>query len=71
MARDQLPPDYDVETHFSPRYNPWDQRLCLVPDADLFAAIKDGNVSIVTDEIDTFTENGIRLRRAKNFQPTS
>jgi monooxygenase len=62
MARNELPPDYDVETHFSPRYNPWDQRLCLVPDADLFAAIKDGTVSVVTDEIETFTENGIHLR---------
>ena len=67
MARDELPPDYDVETHFSPRYNPWDQRLCLVPDADLFAAIKDGTVSIVTDEIDTFTENGIRLRSGEEL----
>lgn len=62
MAREQLGPDYDVETHFSPRYNPWDQRLCLVPDADLFAAIKAGAASVVTDEIETFTETGIRLR---------
>jgi monooxygenase len=62
MAREQLGPDYDVETHFAPRYNPWDQRLCLVPDADLFAAIKAGTVSVVTDQIDTFTETGIRLR---------
>ncbi len=62
MTRDQLGPDYDVETHFTPRYNPWDQRICLVPDADLFAAIKEGRASVVTDEIETFTETGIHLR---------
>jgi monooxygenase len=61
MARAQLPPDYDVETHFTPSYNPWDQRLCLVPDADLFEAIKAGNTSVVTDHIDTFTPEGVRL----------
>jgi monooxygenase len=52
----------DVATHFTPAYKPWDQRLCLVPDADLFDAIKAGTVSIVTDHIDTFVESGIRLR---------
>jgi cation diffusion facilitator CzcD-associated flavoprotein CzcO len=57
----QLPPGYDVDTHFTPRYNPWDQRLCLVPDADLFEAVGSGRASIVTDAIDTFTETGIRL----------
>lgn len=62
MAREQLGPEYDVETHFTPRYNPWDQRVCLIPDADLFAAIKAGSVSVVTDEIESFTEAGIRLR---------
>ena len=51
-----LGPDYDVATHFTPRYNPWDQRLCLVPDGDLFKAIRDKRASVVTDEIDTFTE---------------
>jgi monooxygenase len=56
-----LPPGYPVDTHFRPRYNPWQQRLCLVPDADLFEAISAGRASIVTDEIDTFTETGIRL----------
>ena len=60
LAR-QLPPDYDIDTHFKPRYDPWDQRLCLVPDGDLFAAISAGEVSVVTDQIDTFTEHGIRL----------
>jgi monooxygenase len=60
-VRQQLGADYDVDKHFTPQYNPWDQRLCLVPDADLFKAINAGKVSVVTDEIETFTENGIRL----------
>ena len=60
-VREALGPDYDVDTHFTPRYNPWDQRLCLVPDSDLFAAIKAGRVGVVTDTIDTFTEQGIKL----------
>jgi cation diffusion facilitator CzcD-associated flavoprotein CzcO len=58
----QLPAGYDIDTHFTPRYNPWDQRLCLVPNGDLFKAIGSGRASVVTDEIDTFTETGIRLR---------
>jgi cation diffusion facilitator CzcD-associated flavoprotein CzcO len=62
MAAKQLGPGYDVATHFTPRYNPWDQRLCLVPDADLFAAIRTGAASVVTDEIETFTATGIRLK---------
>jgi monooxygenase len=57
-----LGPDYDIATHFTPRYNPWDQRLCLVPDGDLFGAIKQGRASVVTNQIDTFTEKGIRLK---------
>jgi cation diffusion facilitator CzcD-associated flavoprotein CzcO len=57
----QLPPGYDVDTHFNPTYNPWDQRLCLVPDGDLFAAISDGRASVVTDRIECFTEHGIKL----------
>jgi monooxygenase len=57
----ELPAGYDIDTHFSPSYNPWDQRLCLVPDGDLFKAIRRGTASIVTDTIDTFTENGVRL----------
>jgi monooxygenase len=56
-----LPPDYDVETHFNPTYNPWAQRMCLAPDGDLFDAISAGNASIVTDRIETFTETGLRL----------
>ncbi len=57
----QLPPGYDIDTHFNPRYDPWDQRLCLVPDGDLFKAIGAGRASVVTDRIETFTERGIRL----------
>jgi monooxygenase len=56
-----LPANYDLETHFTPGYNPWDQRLCLVPDADLFKAIGSGKASIVTDQIDRFESGGIRL----------
>ena len=62
QAQSQLGADYDVKTHFTPRYNPWDQRLCLAPDADFFHAIKSGRAEVVTDEIDAFTESGIRLR---------
>jgi monooxygenase len=61
-AAKNLPVGYDVNTHFSPRYNPWDQRLCLVPDSDLFKAITAGTASIATGQIDTFTANGIRLQ---------
>lgn len=57
-----LPADYDLETHFTPGYNPWDQRLCLVPDADLFTAIKAGKADIVTDQIERFEAGGIRLK---------
>jgi len=56
-----LPPGYDVDTHFSPSYDPWDQRLCLVPDGDLFEAIGSGRVSVVTDSVKSFTEAGIEL----------
>lgn len=66
-VRDHLGPDYDVDRHFNPRYNPWDQRLCLVPDADLFDAIKAGSASVVTDEIETFTEDGIRLKSGETL----
>jgi monooxygenase len=57
----QLPEGYDVDTHFAPQYNPWDQRMCLVPDGDLFTAISSGRASVVTDHIETFTEHGILL----------
>ena len=57
----QLPPGFDVDTHFTPSYDPWDQRLCLVPDGDLFRAIRAGSASVVTDRIDTFTDTGLLL----------
>jgi monooxygenase len=58
----RLPQGYDVRTHFTPDYDPWDQRLCLVPDGDLFRAIRSGAASVVTDHISTVTETGIQLR---------
>jgi monooxygenase len=63
-----LGPDYDIEKHFTPRYDPWDQRLCLVPDADLFRAIRARQVSVVTDQIETFTESGIRLKSGSEIE---
>lgn len=67
MVRDHLGSDYDVETHFTPHYNPWDQRVCLVPDADMFDAIKAGSVEVVTDTIDRFEADGIRLTSGKQL----
>jgi cation diffusion facilitator CzcD-associated flavoprotein CzcO len=67
LIREQLGPGYDM-SHFTPRYNPWDERLCVVPDNDLFEAIKAGKVSIVTDHIDTFTETGLRLRTGRELE---
>ena len=64
----QLPAGYPVDEHFRPDYNPWDQRLCAVPDADMFKAIRDGRASVVTDQIDTFTERGIRLRSGQELE---
>jgi cation diffusion facilitator CzcD-associated flavoprotein CzcO len=57
----QLPPGYDIDAHFKPRYNPWDQRMCLIPNGDLFAAISEGRASVVTDQVERFTTRGIRL----------
>lgn len=63
----QLPGGYPVDLHFKPRYRPWDQRLCLVPDADLFRAIRRGRAAVVTGHIGTFTEHGIRLRSGEEL----
>jgi cation diffusion facilitator CzcD-associated flavoprotein CzcO len=60
-ARRRLPPGYDVQTHFTPRYAPWDQRMCLVPDGDLFTAVSEGRASIVTDHIERYTQRGLLL----------
>ena len=68
MVREQLGPDYPVEQHFTPTYNPWDQRLCLVPDADLFHAIKAGRASVVTDQIETFTKDGLKLKSGETLK---
>lgn len=62
----ELGDSYDMK-HFTPPYNPWDQRLCVVPDSDLFQAIKQGKVSIVTDHIETFTEQGLRLKSGQEL----
>jgi cation diffusion facilitator CzcD-associated flavoprotein CzcO len=63
----QLPPGFDIDKHFKPRYNPWDQRLCLVPDGDLFEALGKGTASIATDEVDSFSEHGIKLRSGEEL----
>jgi cation diffusion facilitator CzcD-associated flavoprotein CzcO len=67
-VRGLLPKDYDVATHFTPKYNPWDERLCLVPDADLFNAISSGRASVVTDHIETFTDKGIKLKSGHELE---
>ena len=61
MAQRRLPEGYDVEKHFGPRYNPWDERLCLAPNGDLFKTIRKGNADVVTDTIDRFVPEGIKL----------
>ena len=67
LERD-LPAGFDIDTHFSPRYNPWDQRLCAVPDGDLFKVIGTGKASIVTDRIERFTGTGIRLESGAELE---
>ena len=66
-AERQLPEGYDVEKHFGPHYNPWDQRLCLVPNGDLFRTIRHGQADVVTDTIDRFTATGIRLNSGQEL----
>lgn len=68
LVRRQLPQGYDVRKHFGPHYNPWEQRLCLVPDGDLFRAIRHGKADVVTDTIDRFTATGIRLNSARELR---
>lgn len=62
MVKQELGSDFDVAKHFRPSYKPWDQRLCLVPDGDLFKTLREGRASVVTDHIDRFTPEGISLR---------
>jgi cation diffusion facilitator CzcD-associated flavoprotein CzcO len=64
----QVPDSVDVDLHFTPRYDPWDQRLCFVPDGDLFSALQAGEASIVTDTIETFTPNGVRLTSGRELE---
>ena len=63
-----LPQGYDVDKHFNPPYNPWDQRLCAVPDGDMFKAIREGRAAVVTDRIETFTKTGIRLESGREVE---
>ncbi len=63
-----LPEGYDVDTHFKPNYDPWDQRLCLIPDGDLFKAISDGSAEVVTDRIERFTPKGIKLESGQELE---
>ena len=67
-ASEQLGPDYDVQTHFTPRYKPWEQRMCLVPDGDMFQAIKSNRASVVTGQIETFTAKGILLKSGQELE---
>ena len=67
QVRKHLGPDYDVATHFTPSYNPWDQRLCLIPNADLFESIKQGKTEMVTGQIETITPTGIRMQGGKDI----
>jgi cation diffusion facilitator CzcD-associated flavoprotein CzcO len=67
LARQQLPAGYDVAKHLTPRYNPWDERLCLVPDGDLFKVLRDGKASIETDTIERFTPSGLKLASGKEL----
>jgi len=67
IAISNLPEGYDVDTHFKPRYNPWDQRLCLIPDADLYVAIAEGRAEVVTDHIDHFDSTGIVVKSGEHL----
>ena len=68
MVRKEMGPDYDVGKHFTPSYNPWDQRLCLVPNSDFFQSVRSGKASIVTDTIDSFTEKGVLLESGEELE---
>ncbi len=68
MLREELGPDFDIEKHFTPTYNPWDQRLCLVPNSDLFEELKSGKADVVTDHIETFDETGIALQSGQHLE---
>jgi cation diffusion facilitator CzcD-associated flavoprotein CzcO len=67
LVKDEIGATCDVDRDFTPRYNPWDQRLCLVPNGDLFQVLKQGKAAVVTDHIETFTEQGLQLRSGKQL----
>jgi len=67
-VRKFLGPDFDVDRHFTPRYRPWRQRVAFIPDGDLFRAIRDGKAEVVTDEIESFTETGVRLKSGQTLE---
>ncbi len=67
-VRRELGRSYDIRKHFTPSYNPWDQRMCLVPNGDLFKSIREGRATVVTDQIETFTEKGIKLRSGAEIE---
>ena len=67
-VRAYLGPDYDIDTHFTPKYRPWRQRIAFIPDGDLFKGIASGKASVVTDEIERFTEKGILLKSGKELE---
>jgi cation diffusion facilitator CzcD-associated flavoprotein CzcO len=67
QVQELLGPDFNIEKHFTPTYNPWDQRICLVPDGDLFESLKTGSSSVKTDLIVSFNENGIALKSGEQL----
>ena len=67
QVREALGKDYDIKTHFTPSYNPWDQRLCAVPEGDMFTAIRERRAEVVTDQVERFTERGIRLQSGREL----
>jgi cation diffusion facilitator CzcD-associated flavoprotein CzcO len=67
QLRKELGPEFDIERHFTPPYNPWDQRMCLIPDGDMLIALREKRASIVTDQIDAFTPTGIKLKSGEHL----
>jgi monooxygenase len=67
QVREALGKDYDIKTHFTPSYNPWDQRLCAVPEGDMFKAIREQRAEVVTEQVERFTERGIRLQSGREL----
>ena len=68
LVKKALGPEYDVDTHFTPNYNPWDQRMCLIPNGDLFRSLRSGKTQVVTEHIDCFTPTGLRLKSGQELE---